>query len=279
MHLPMHHPGDDRPAQNQTSRFLLAWRDIVEGLRRYWMWVILAQQDIRLRYRGSILGPFWVTVSTAIMVAAMGVIYPRLLNVGTAEYVPYLAIGMVIWSFLSALMNDACQTFIGAAQIIQQVKIPLSTHAYRVVLRNLISFAHSLVVIPVVMIGFGVPARWDIILTLPALALLAVNGVWISVLLGMLSARFRDIPPIVGNALTVVFFITPVFWHVEALGPLQWIERLNPFYGMVDILRAPLIGVSPSLSSWAMVVGVTVFGSTATFALFARYRPRIVFWI
>ena len=74
----------------------------------------MAMQDIRLRYRGSILGPFWLTLSTIIMVAAMGVIYARLFHMEVSRYLPFLTIGLIVWQFISALINEGCQTFLAA---------------------------------------------------------------------------------------------------------------------------------------------------------------------
>ena len=68
-------------ASSVSTRSGIAANDIVDGLRQYWLWAQLAHQDMRLRYRGSILGPFWQTFTTAIMIGAMGFIYAKLFNV------------------------------------------------------------------------------------------------------------------------------------------------------------------------------------------------------
>jgi len=91
-----------------------AWNDLSSGFSKSWMWSAMAMQDIRLRYRGSILGPFWLTLSTIIMVAAMGVIYARLFHMEVSRYLPFLTIGLIVWQFISALINEGCQTFLAA---------------------------------------------------------------------------------------------------------------------------------------------------------------------
>src|SRR5690242_3738603 len=96
---------------NPPTRLAAAVADLVHGFQRSWMWSALAMQDIRLRYRGSLLGPFWLTISTIIMIAAMGLIYARLFHVDTATYLPFLAVGLVLWQFLSTVINEGCLTF------------------------------------------------------------------------------------------------------------------------------------------------------------------------
>src|SRR5882757_2105146 len=119
------------------SRSAAAWDDLVEGMSRSWMWSAMATQDIKMRYRGSLLGPFWLTISMVIMVAAMGVIYARMFNMEITRYLPFLTVGLVIWSFVSTVILEGCQTFLSAQGIITQVRMPFSIHAWRTVYRNL----------------------------------------------------------------------------------------------------------------------------------------------
>jgi len=264
------------PAHNAA---LAAWGDLRDGVSQSWMWSSLAIQDIKLRYRGSVLGPFWLTLSSIIMVAAMGVIYARLFNMQAASYLPYLALGIIIWQFVSSLFSDGCQSFLAAEGIIQQVPVPFSIHAYRVVFRNLIIFAHNAIIIPIGFVLFQLPVSWRIFEVIPGLVLVVINGVWVAILLGMISARFRDIPPIVGNILQVMFFVTPIIWPIDALGNLRWVAELNPAFAAIDVIRAPLLGVPTAPLSWPLIIGTTVVGSALTFAFFTRFRTRIVYWI
>jgi ABC-type polysaccharide/polyol phosphate export permease len=257
----------------------VAWRDLVEGFGKTWMWPTLALQDVKLRYRGSMLGPFWLTISTVLMVAGMGVIYSQLFNMEIRTYLPYLAVGLIVWGFLSGMISEGCETFIREAPIIQQVPIPFSIHAYRAVFRNLIVLAHNLVIIPFGIVIFALPVDWHLLGVVPALLVLSINGLWISLLLGLVSARFRDIPPIVASLLQVLFFLTPVIWPLSALKEWQIIATANPFFAAVDVLRAPLIGVATAESSWPMLLGTTIVGCAFTFAMFARFRSRIAYWI
>jgi ABC-2 type transport system permease protein/lipopolysaccharide transport system permease protein len=243
------------------------------------MWIALAMQDIRLRYRGSILGPFWLTLSMIIMITAMGAIYAKLFKTDLHEYLPFLTIGLVVWQFVSGAVNEGCQTFLAVGSVVQQVPMPFSIHAYRVVCRNLIIMAHNVVVVPIVLLLFHVPFDWRVLGILPGLLALAICGVWASLLFGILSTRFRDIPPIVANFLQVVFFVTPVFWSPASLGPWKHLAELNPLFAAIDVIRAPLLGLAPAASSWPIMMAMTLVGSAVTFLFFARFRSRIAYWL
>ncbi|HVA15187.1 MAG TPA: ABC transporter permease [Stellaceae bacterium] len=263
----------------RPSRATPAARDLVAGLGKSWLWTAMAMQDIRLRYRGSLLGPFWITLSTAVMVGVMGVIYPHLFHTDVRSYLPFLAIGIVVWQFIQTVIIDSCQVFLDAQGVILQAPLPFSIHVYRMVARNFIVLAHNLVIIPAVLVILRVPIGLSALQIVPALTLIAINGVWLGILFGMISARFRDIPPIVASVVQVLFFITPIFWSPEVLGKWERLFELNPIFAAIDVIRAPLLGKAPVFLSWPVLAATTVIGSTLTFAFFARFRSRIAYWI
>src|ERR1700682_1541938 len=125
-----------------TRRVTQALADISGGFRLTHVWGVLGLHDIKQRYRRSTLGPFWLTISTGIMVGTMGVLYARLMSQDINEYLPYLAVGLVLWTFISSTTNELCLTFIGAENLVKQVKLPLTAHVTRVVWRNVLILAH-----------------------------------------------------------------------------------------------------------------------------------------
>jgi homopolymeric O-antigen transport system permease protein len=264
----------------RSGRVIAAVADLREGLYQSWLWTTLAHQDLKLRYRGSILGPFWQTITTVVMIGAMGFIYAKLFNTPMQTYLPLLSAGLVFWQFISGMIIEGCGTFFSQQGIIQQVRLPFSLHAYRLVYRNLLILGHNFVIIPIVLVIFPQPIIWLRLLELgPALALILLNGVWISILLGMISARFRDIPPIVASIVQVVFFITPIFWPADGLGSHRWLAEINPLYAAIDVVRAPLLGQPHEPHSWSILLAITVLGCAVSFAFFARFRTRIAFWV
>jgi ABC-type polysaccharide/polyol phosphate export permease len=264
----------------RSERIAAAAADLRDGLSRSWLWTALAHQDLRLRYRGSLLGPFWQTVTTAVMVGAMGLIYARLFRTPLDSYLPMLTVGLIVWQFISGMIIEGCSTFYSAQGIIQQVKLPFSLHVYRLVYRNLLVLAHNFVIVPIVLLIFPRPVAWlRLAELLPGMALLVLNGVSVSLLLGMISARFRDVPPIVASVVQVAFFVTPIFWSAEALGTNRWWAELNPLFAAIDVLRSPVLGLPTAPHSWPILIVASGLLGGASFAFFARFRARIAFWV
>jgi ABC-type polysaccharide/polyol phosphate export permease len=264
---------------SSSTRAAVARQDLVQGLKRYWMWTALSLQDMKIRYRGSVLGPLWVTISTFVMVVSMGFIYSHLFHTTPLNYMPYLGLGLIVWQLISSLITEGCQTFMMAEAIIQQIPIPFSIHAYRVVCRNFIVFAHNLLIVPLGIAVFHIPVDWHLIEAAAGCVVLGVNGISVALFLGILSTRFRDISPIVSSFLQVVFFLTPIFWPIEALGVYRPIAEFNPLFCAIDVIRAPLTGTPVATYSWPVLLVATAIGFSAAFLIFARFRSRIAYWI
>ena len=213
------------------------------------------------------------------LVAALGTLYGALFKVETADYVPFLTLGFIVWSLISNLIVESCSAFTSAENIIKQVKLPLSVHVGRVVWRNLIIFFHNAVIFVVVAFFFSVWAGWLGLIALPGLMLLCLNGMWIGLLLGIISARFRDVPPIVESVMRLSFFITPIIWMPDLLPQRAVFLDFNPFFHYLELVRAPLLGQAPGLVSWIAVLGITFSGWIVAFALFRYYRWRIAYWV
>lgn len=261
----------------------LALADIVEGARASHLWGMLGWQDIRRRYRRSVLGPFWLTISMGILVAALGTLYGALFDVEHAAYVPHLALGFIVWTLISGLITDGCTAFVKAENIIKQTNVPLSVHVYRMVWRHTLILFHNSAIVVVVAVLFAIRPGWTGLLALPGLVLLCLSGIWVGLLLGMVSTRFRDVPPIVGSLVRILFFVTPIIWMPELMPGralmLAVVLDFNPFFHFVEVVRAPLLGQAPGLLSWLAVTGMTLGGWVVTFAMFRSYRRRIAYWV
>lgn len=263
----------------RRSRFLDALADLVQGLKLWELWSTLGWHDIRQRYRRSIVGPFWLTLSMGVMVAGLAYLYAGLFGQNIEGYLPYVATGLIVFTLISMLASEGSAVFIGSSSLILQLRAPLSIYIYQMLWRNLLIFAHNISIYVVVLMFVKVDIGWNFFLAFVGLFLIALTGVWMGLILGGLSARFRDVPPIVGSIMQVAFFLTPVFWTAETLPNREWFLRLNPFYYLVEVVRMPLLGKTPALSMWLVVIGINCVGALVALAFYARYRNRIAYWV
>jgi ABC-2 type transport system permease protein len=261
------------------SRIGLAVQDLAAGARMRELWGTLGWHDIRQRYRRSVIGPFWITLSMGAMIGGLGILYAGLFRQPVSEYFPYLALGFIVWGLVAALINDGCSSFFNSEAAIKQMPVPLSVHVYRVVWRTFIMFAHNISIYIIVMVVFGIKPNANFVYVIPGLLLIAVNGVALTFLFGILSARFRDIPLIIGNIVQMIFFLTPIIWRPQDLPGRQFIVDLNPFYYFIEIIRQPLLGHPVPAMTWIITIAITGAACTTAFLFFARFRGRIAYWI
>lgn len=255
-------------------------RDFVDALANPHLWALLAWYDIRQRYRRSILGPFWVTVSTGIMIGTMGVLWSVLFKNDVKSFLPFFAIGNVIWTFYAAQITEACTGFTQFESTIKQIRFPMGVYLLRILVRNLIILAHNCVIIVIVIGVLGPTLNWHALLALPGLFVGTVAMLAISMIVSVFCTRFRDMPMIIQNAMMVLFYLTPILWRPESLGAKhQWVAEYNPFTHLVEIVRAPIIGGYFPLHSWIWALATTFVLLVIGIALQGRFRNRIAYWL
>ena len=229
---------------NSRSTFLETLVDLRQGLMMYHLWGRLGWNDILQRYRRSLLGPLWITVSMAVLIGALGLLYAKLFKVDVAEYIPFLAIGFVLWQFISGILLDGCNVFVHSEGIIKQIKLPLSLHVYRVLWRNFLTLIHNSVVVIFVMVYFK-----------------------ISVDLGTLFA------------LTLSFFLTPIIWNPSLIPDRAFILLYNPFFHFVVSIRAPLLGDPVGVETWWILISITIIGWVLVIPAISKMGRKLVYWL
>jgi ABC-type polysaccharide/polyol phosphate export permease len=254
-------------------------REIVGGVRAWRLWTMLGWNDIRLRYRRSVIGPLWLTIAMGVLVVVLGVIYSKIFNIEIHRYLPYVALGFIVWGFIASTTNEACSAFVEGQGIIRQIRVPYLVFVLRVVWRNIIVLAHTLILIVPIAIIFKIEPRWNMLLAIPALVILFLNQLWLSLVLGVVSTRFRDVPQLVATVLQIAIFATPIMWPVSALGEHEYIAQVNPLYHLIDIVRAPLMGESPQPLSWGVSIAMLIFGAALASVVVQKTVRRLVYWL
>lgn len=273
---------------SNSQSFARAFQDLREGFSQRELWLSLGWQDIKQRYRRSVIGPFWITIATGLQAAAMGILYAAILNQDLWTYLPYVTIGLIVWSVINNSILEGADIFISNEGLIKQLPSALSVHVYRLVWRQLLFFAHNSVIYLIMLVGFGVWENLDfsVLLALPAILLLFLNAAWVSIVFGIFSTRYRDITPILGSMTLMLFVLTPVMWTTKALhdqgGSVSERAKLVeviPTYHYLEIIRAPLLGDPIYLRSWVIVGVITVLGWAVALLALKKYRSRVPYWV
>ena len=243
---------------------------------------MLGWQDLKQSYRRSPIGPFWLTINSAVLIAAMGVVFGMLFRMELSTYLPYLATGLVTWTFISTTINESCAVFVASEGLIKQVNLPTYVYILRLLWKNFTIYLHTVVLIPIVAVIAGRPITWTALLFFVGLTILIINLGWVVLALGIIATRFRDFAQLTLAFLSVVFYVTPVVWDRQTLSHVEWanwLVVLNPFATLLEIVRAPIMGTVPSMLTWQIAIGLAIGGWVFALVLFRRYRYRIAYWV
>jgi len=256
--------------------------DYYASFARYWLWSTIAWFDIKVRYKRSVLGPFWITLSTGIAIATIGPIYARLMGSPINDFFPYLATSIILWGFISESIKDNCIAFIGAEDSLKAMKLPFVMFIVKEIYKNSILVVHNFAIIGVLMFFFTF--KMNIPLFLLCWVVIILNIFWISIAVAVLCARFRDVTQIVTSIVQVAFFLTPIMWEYDRFlsnkrGIGRLVVELNPFYYMIDIFRTPLLSGTVDIRNFTICLSMAIIGNIFAFWLFARKRDCITYWL
>jgi ABC-type polysaccharide/polyol phosphate export permease len=262
-----------------ASQLQLAWKDVVDGIRAYPVWATLSAMDIRQRYRRSILGPFWITITMMVLILGMGPLYGTLFGIDLDEFLPYLSMGVITWGLISTLILEGAASFVNAENLLRSVKLPYTAHIMRVLKRNLVVFAHNLLAFVPFMLYLGIEPHWRWLLMIPGVVLLMMVALPASYMLSVLCTRFRDLQQIIASAVQLAFFLTPIFWKSSLLKHRVYFAEWNPFHWLIEIVRRPIVEGYVPWVTYAKVFGLIVLLYAIAIPFFVRYRRRLAFWV
>ncbi|WBQ09779.1 ABC transporter permease [Hyphomonadaceae bacterium ML37] len=254
--------------------------DLAAGLRMTDLWRTFAWDEMQQRYRRSILGVAWIVVSYAMFVGGVSIIFSGFSDRGGEFFVIHVAIGFAAFSFIVGNVTDGCTVFTGARVWIQSIALPHSIHIYRSICRSIFTFALQFIVAAVIIIGAGWQPTLVNLWVLPAIAVFLLNAVAIQYLMGLISARYRDVTHLVGSITRLLLFVTPILWIRSDLdtGRSNFAD-FNPVAHYVEVFRAPLMGLEPRPLSWIVVGVLTVVVWIAAAIVASRMRRRLAYWL
>jgi ABC-2 type transport system permease protein len=259
--------------------FAIAYAEMVDAARLAPVWLHAGWINVMWRFRRTRLGPFWHTLALAGFIITMGTIWSAVLQQDPLPYFRYVAINLILWSFISSFITEGTVTLTGGQGTALAMRFPYIAFAFGHVWRALLLLAHHSILYFVVIAATMHSVGWPVLLAVPAIAVLAANGIWLSLFFGIVCLRWRDMAIATSVAMQVLLLATPVFWEKHMLGDrLAFAADFNPLYHLLTIAREPLLGNFPPLESWIWSLGMLVVGMTATLWIYGRFRYRMPYW-
>lgn len=238
----------------------------------------LAWYDVRHRYARSIIGPFWITLQTAIFVGCIGFVFSAISNVSVVDFLPFFAISFVMWNFLSGTTNNATTILLGAGGFIKDRGIPAYVFYLQCFFRHLLFLAHNIIVPITLFIFLGGTSWFGLLAAIPGLLIFTAFTLSLSIVTGVLATRYRDVQPLVESLMNLAFLASPIMWKPHVVAGRDYLLHYNPVVHLLAIWRTPLLeGVMPWDSFGIALALLAVVMLLAWFAL-SRLK-NAAFWI
>lgn len=243
------------------------------------MIIHLSWTEIRSRYARSIIGPFWLVLTTAISVMGLSYIWSILFNLDREVFIPSLTVGLVIWQFIAACVIEAPTCFTIYGSIMRNYSHPIWIYPTALVIKNFIIFLHNLVIVFLVLVIYPQNFGWETLIIFPAMLLIIVVLTQIAIILSFVGARYKDFGAAVIALMSMAFFLSPVIFKPEQLGVKEYLMWLNPFSYLITIIRDPLTGHSSESFVYYVTLCFVFFASGIIYLLIKRYNSRVLYWI
>lgn len=258
------------------SATLHDWR---QACRLAPLWLNLAVEDLRDRYRKTVLGTAWTVLSFALFVAVYVLVFGQMASAAKPEFALFVTLGFGLWTYINAITVDACTAYLHSRAWVLGTAIPYPVFLLQVVLRNCLIFALILVVMALALIWKPTPWSATAWFAVPGLLVYLLTSVWLTAILAPLCARYRDLQHAIQTGMRLLFFVTPILWMPGTSRTLGWVAQLNPATSFIEIVRAPLLYDRVPLDSWAIVLGVNAIGLVLGVLVYALTRKRIAYWV
>lgn len=256
-------------------------KDLIHATKLYKAALYIAWGDLKARYKRSILGPLWMILSTAIGVAGLGVVWGNLLHLNMEEFIPSLTLGLATWQLISNSVTDGVTIFTKNSVYIKNTPLPYCFYPMLHIMKTIINFIHYFIVVIAVLIIYPKTLSLKAFIIIPNLIILTSNLFWISILLGLAGARFRDVEPLVQSMMPIIFFLSPIIYRPtsKTLSDMDMITLFNPFSYFISLLREPMLGIIPDRRIYAFTILTLISGCFFTYIITSRTYKKISFWI
>ena len=256
-------------------------RDMLCGFQS---WAIVQQlahiESVRKSKRSNI-GQWWSTINTAVLIAVLGLIFGSIFELPHDYFLGYLAVGLIVWFHIFAVLIGATTLYPDNRELIFQVALSHAVYPFQLWLKEIIIFKYNLVLIPIVFLLSGISVTPEMIFCLFGLLLLQLNLGWMIVILAIVSVRYRDVKQIVVNVLQLGFYATPIIWDRNLLNFIHadYFLGLNPLFHLIEGVRAPLIEGNVPWVSLGLSLAMAASGWLIALILHGKFHRRIEYWV
>ena len=257
------------------------WCQLFLAIRSWAIVNQLANLEFVRKSKRSRIGHWWSAINTGILILILSVVFGSIFKLPNEYFLPYLSIGLIIWFHINTVLVSASGLYPENRELILQIALPRLVYVFQLWLRESIALRYNLMIIPVVLLIVQINLSVEMMYSILGLILLELNLLWMIIFIAMISVRYRDVRQILINVLQFGFYSTPIIWE-RSLLELSHLDNLivfNPFFHLIEGVRAPLLDTATPWLSYAVAGGLALFGWLCALYVHGRFHKRIEYWV
>lgn len=222
----------------------------------------LAKRDIKVRYKQTAIGIVWAILQPFLTMVIFSIFFGKVAGIsgGGIPYPIFAYSGLLFWNYFSNSLSSASNSLVAEQGIIQKVYFP----------RIIIPLASSLVFLLDFLFAFTIliglmfyyhffPTVAGILLIIPSLIIVFFSFSGLGLIFSSLNVKYRDIRYALPFFVQLLIFLTPVIYPASILGTHKWLLYINPMSGVIETMRAGLLGVG--------IINWPIFGFSALLSI------------
>jgi lipopolysaccharide transport system permease protein len=242
--------------------------------------IYFSLDELKRQHSRSSLGYFWIVLSQFVNIVGIAFVFGTLFKRDLASFFPYVSAGIISWNLLSTFINESTRVYSSNSSVIQNFTFPLWIFVAQVACKNLIIFAHGIIIHVLLLLFLRVHVGLAGLIFVPDLFIVVILMMMAGRIFAFLGGRFRDFSPAIGNLVYLFFLVTPIIWEPQAFNQQYvWLLYFNPFTHLIDLLRSPLIGHMPNGLSYLFAIGLFLLLGGIQKILISPREPRTVFYV
>lgn len=251
---------------------LYRYRDLVGAL---------VARELKVRYRRSAIGFLWTMLQPLLTMLVFQVVFSALFRFDLPNYPVYALAGILFWNFFNQSIVSSMNSLRGNAGLLQKLPVPKAVFPLATVISGVINLCFALIPLFLLLIVTGHPLRPALAFLPLAILLAALFTLGAGLLLSPLAVFFHDVVELVGVLLTLLMYLTPIFYPKEIVPPqLLWLVRFNPVRSILEVFRDPIYqGEIPPVSHFTVALGIAVLALALGAWTFRRSSDRIPFYV
>lgn len=238
----------------------------------------LVRRDFRLRYHDSSLGILWALVLPVVQLVVLVFLFQKVVPLSIEGYPAFLLSALLPWTWFSASLGDAGNLFLANRDLLRQAHFAPATLVVVSTLSRLLLYLLSLPLLLAVLALYGRPLTSAALLLPVLIVIQGTLSIGLGLLVATLNVFYRDVQHIVGVLVSLLFYVTPVFYRPHRLiGSFEWLFTLNPLAGLMESHRAIFFeGALPAPGPLCFAAAASILVAILGHRVHRRRRHAIV---